>query len=272
MRTISETRIPLSETGRRIWIGLVILSFLSLLLPVLAQAEPSLSVYAGWHESGRQHVYCDGETIDVYVNLENTGEPTVADAYIGLLTSDGVLCTLGERGWSSGFEPFVRQMTIPTGFVVESKALCSIEIPSEMPPIGEPGEYYVLAGLTTPGTPDLMGGLSISGFLLLSDEERWRNIEQVALEVAAMALRSRRWYQTPTDEGGGGGCFHTLTINDIGSSSNERGDGFAISGLTHDSFTITGSCSLANKADGSAVTVVAIVSMDEERIVSSIYE
>ena len=90
-------------SGRRIWRGLVIVSLMSVLLPFIAEAMPSVSIHTSWW--GDHHVNIDlyrvirGDKVPMRLSVANQGEGMSVDVYIGLLSPEGELFTMGESGW-----------------------------------------------------------------------------------------------------------------------------------------------------------------------------
>jgi len=262
-------------SGRRIWLGLVIVSLMSVLLPFIAEAMPSVSIHTSWW--GNHYLNIDlhriirGDKVPVRLSVDNQGEGMSVDVYIGLLSLEGDLFVMGQDGWSDGIHPWMSNTYIPAGFSERNMMLGTLDTPCEMPPIEQEGTYYLLAGLTEPGALEFSNGVSVSGFIVLNEQARPLNVDLVAAEVMAMALRARRWYQTPEDEGGGGGAFSGLRVDDIGSAVNENGDVFIVSGQRSDSVWITGCCCVARMADGvTPAMVVGYITMEE--IAISIHE
>ena len=262
-------------SGHRIWLGLVIISLMSVLLPLISEAAISLSIHTsrwmGHHPNIELGRFVRGDKVPVRLSVDNQGEGMFVDVYIGLLSLEGDLFVMGQDGWSDGIQPWMSNTYIPAGFSERNMRLCTLDTPCEMPPIEQEGTYYLLAGLTEPGALEFSNGISVSGFIVLNEQARLLNVDLVAAEVMAMALRARRWYQTPEDDGGGGDTFSGLRVGHIGSAVNENGDAFMVSGQWRDSVTISGCCCIARMADGvTHAMVVADVTMEE--IVISIHE
>lgn len=105
----------------------------------------------------------------------------------------------------------------------------------------------------------IVGIAVVIGLGLFSEGADQANIDQVVQDVISMGSKAQQYYMKPTALGGGGQDFTAIVIGDIGSTTNANGDTYALSGAAAGTVTITGTCSMAKKADGSAVTVVGVV-------------
>ncbi|MBN1592272.1 MAG: hypothetical protein JW941_03360 [Candidatus Coatesbacteria bacterium] len=254
----------------RIWLCLVIAALFFLMLPYLGRAELFLDIHTAYWDDQRPRLRIEkffrGERIPVRLAVHNPEDDIQVDLYIGLLSIDGKLFVSGEDGWSTQIRPWMANVSIPAGLIENDYILFHLDIPSEMPPICEEGTYYLLAGVTEPGTHSFICDVSTTGFEVVDEQARQLDIDLVTQQVTAMALRARRWYQKPADEGGGGGSFVDLCIDDIGSALGEHEDSYAISLATDVSVNIAGTCGVATCQFGYPVVIVADVTLDSVTI------
>lgn len=103
----------------------------------------------------------------------------------------------------------------------------------------------------------VVGIAIVIGIHMFNEGAESANIDAVVNDVVNMAARAQQYYIKPTAMGGGGHSFSGLTINDIGEASNDNGT-FSVS-ASDQQITITATCAIAKKSDGSPVTVTAVV-------------
>jgi len=130
----------------------------SMVLSVAALAQPTVTIYTD------ADTYQSGDTIEVSLSADNPGAGVSVDAYVGLLTQDGVIYALGPAGWSSSIEAWIPNIYIPSGFSFGPAALWSFDVPCSIPPIGAEGDYNFAALLTRPGTFEWLSSLSLAPF------------------------------------------------------------------------------------------------------------
>ncbi|MBN2209667.1 MAG: right-handed parallel beta-helix repeat-containing protein [Candidatus Coatesbacteria bacterium] len=130
----------------------------SAILPAAAIAAPQVSIYTD------KQSYQAGETIEVSLSGQNEGEGMSVDVYVGLLTPDGGLWTLGELAWTQGIWPWVRDIYLSSGFNMGRTASFSFPLPCEAPPIDQPGEFAFMAALMHSGTFDFASAMSAAPF------------------------------------------------------------------------------------------------------------
>ncbi len=136
---------------------------LSAILPAVARAAPQVFI-ATDSES-----YKAGDTIEMSLAGENQGEGMSVDVYIGLLTPNGSLWTLGAFvWWSESINPWIEDIYVPGGYLLERTPFFSFDLPSGMPPIHVPGEYSFAAVLTEPGTFNWLCEASFAPFTVFS--------------------------------------------------------------------------------------------------------
>ena len=124
----------------------------------IAAAAPQISIYTD------SDSYQAGDTIEVSLAAENEGEAINVDVYMGLLTPDGALFTLGELAWSKEIQPWIENIHVPSGFSMDRTPYFSFDLPCEMPPIHQPGEFWLLAGTTYPGTLEFVSDIALTAF------------------------------------------------------------------------------------------------------------
>lgn len=106
----------------------------------------------------------------------------------------------------------------------------------------------------------IVGIAVVIGLGLFSEGADQADIDQVVQDVVSMGARAQQYYMKPTALGGGGQSFVGITIDDIGSATNNNGDTYAVSGASASQVTITGTCVTAKCDDGETpVTVVGTV-------------
>lgn len=105
----------------------------------------------------------------------------------------------------------------------------------------------------------IVGIAVVVGINMFSEGAASANIDAVSNDVLNMASRAQQYYMKPASMGGGGRTFTGLTIADIGSTPNANGDSFAVVVDSATQITITGTCAMAKQTDGSAATIVSVV-------------
>lgn len=128
----------------------VALLLAALLAPLVAAAQPTISIYTDKADYGPQ------ETIEVSLSANNLDAAATSDVYVGLIRPDGSVYTLQEDGWCLGIRPWMEGTYLPAGFVFERSALWWFGIPWDSPPIGDEGRYHFAAGLAHPGGIDFV--------------------------------------------------------------------------------------------------------------------
>ncbi|MBN2208201.1 MAG: DUF1565 domain-containing protein [Candidatus Coatesbacteria bacterium] len=128
------------------------------ILPALATPAPQVFIY-----TDRQS-YQAGDTIEVSLAGQNEGEGMSVDVYIGLLTPDGALWTLGELAWSEGIGPWIQNVYLPSQFNMERCPFFWFPLPCEAPLIDQPGEFAFMAALMRSGTLEFVSAISAAPF------------------------------------------------------------------------------------------------------------
>ena len=124
----------------------------------IAAAAPQISIYTD------KASYQAGDTIEMSLAAENAGEALSVDVYIGLVTPEGSLYTLGQLAWSQAIGPWIEDIHVPSGFSMDRSPFFWFPLPCEMPPIHRPGEFWFLAGLSQPGSLHFVSGISSAAF------------------------------------------------------------------------------------------------------------
>ena len=100
MSTSRKASFAVQDTGRRIWLGLVIASLLSMLLPFLTHSAPSLSVFAGWCGDICKEAYCIGQTHDSLAITGTCSRAEKADgsqvAVVAIVSMEGIVTYINE--------------------------------------------------------------------------------------------------------------------------------------------------------------------------------
>lgn len=136
----------------------VILSMIAVLSDPASAQSPSVSIFTD------KDSYVAGETIEVSLGGENPGPEVRVDVYVGLLTPDCSVFSLQPDGWAEGIGPWMPDIELPAGFGMLPIPLSWFEIPCDMPPIAEAGEYSFASVLTTAGTFDWLCEASFAPF------------------------------------------------------------------------------------------------------------
>ncbi|HUT04276.1 MAG TPA: right-handed parallel beta-helix repeat-containing protein [bacterium] len=121
------------------------ISMVVLLLCGVAIAGPSITI------STDSDIYGDDDTIEVILTATNRDIECNVDVYVGLLTPDGGVFSLQVEGWTSGVGPWMQEIHLPVGFVLNSWPLGLFDIPCSMPPISDQGQYCFASVLTHAG-------------------------------------------------------------------------------------------------------------------------
>ena len=125
-----------------------------------SEAGPTVGIFTG------KETYLPGETIDVSLSARNFDAAIDIDVYVGLITWDDSLYMLGGTGWTGSIEPWIRNFNIPFPFNMNRTTFFSFDVPSEMPPIGETGNYLFAAGLSFPGLFSFVSDISFAPFAI----------------------------------------------------------------------------------------------------------
>jgi len=133
----------------------IVLSFV-VFAPVVAFGQPTVAIYAD------SDSYEAGDTIEISLAGENSGNAAAVDVYIGLITRDGAIHTLGEGGWTEGIEPWLTDVQVRASFAMGITPFEWLDLPCAMPPINWRGEYSLAAVLTHPGTFDFLSEPSLA--------------------------------------------------------------------------------------------------------------
>lgn len=134
-------------------------------LPMLGAAAPTLSIHAD------SYAYTLGDTIELRLSGENTGEGMSVDVYVGVFDGIGRVYMLTPEGWKYTrtpmnepvpLEPWVQDIFVPNGFQMAPAPFEWLELPHRDPDIGQQGHYYFVSLLTYPGTYDWLTQPSVA--------------------------------------------------------------------------------------------------------------
>ena len=147
----------------------------------VVHAGPTVSIYTDGAE------YIEGDTIEVSLTARNFDAAMSVDVYVGLLTWDDGLYTIGGDGWTGNIAPWVCNIYIPMPFNLNRTVFFTVPIPSEMPPIGHEGNYSLAAGLASPGQFSFVSELSFASFTIISLGIPTASIESITPNPAIRA-------------------------------------------------------------------------------------
>jgi len=140
----------------------VVISLIAV-LPIMAVAAPTITIYTD------SDTYVAGDTMEVSLSTDNPGPGMSVAVYIGLLTPDGVLYTLGPWGWTNSVQPWISSIFHPGGWGLPRTVFWSFDVPCAMPP----GPYVFASVLTHPGTFDFVCDPSFAPFSILTVSDLW---------------------------------------------------------------------------------------------------
>jgi len=103
------------------------------------------------------------KTIDLTLDVENTGGEVDAEFYFAVLMPNGRLYSFFPYV-QEGLVPF--QLTVPGGFSLDGYLLTTFQLPSSCPPISAPGEYVVYAVCASAGGPIAVSNTASASFTL----------------------------------------------------------------------------------------------------------
>ena len=127
-------------------------------LGTLALAAPRVAIETD------AEAYQSGDTIEVTLNVENSGASTTVDLCVGLLMPDGSIYTLGPDGWVQAIVPWNSGVRMPGQF--DMTANFRFGVPSSLPatPISQSGNYQFASLCLQPGTWAWASNLSLAPF------------------------------------------------------------------------------------------------------------
>ncbi|MBN1591811.1 MAG: formylglycine-generating enzyme family protein [Candidatus Coatesbacteria bacterium] len=131
-------------------------------LAVCAVSEPIINIHTDFD------TYQAGDTIEVGLSADNQESAMSVDVYVGVLLPNGDIYSVQYDGWSHAIEPWIPDIFVPAWFTLDPTVLWTLDIPSSLPPIGEPGDYNFAAVLTYPGTFYWACGLGLAPFSVIS--------------------------------------------------------------------------------------------------------
>ncbi|HUT02758.1 MAG TPA: right-handed parallel beta-helix repeat-containing protein [bacterium] len=141
--------------------GLCILAALFGLLHGPTFAQPTVSIHTD------KPSYRGGENVETDVSVRNPDRGFNASIYVGLIPSERSLFMFAGGRFTESILPWVENVYLPSGLNVEHISVCSIGLPSDVPPIDEPGEVTIFAAITHVGQLELPGQLSFITFSYL---------------------------------------------------------------------------------------------------------
>lgn len=94
----------------------------------------------------------------------------MVDLYAAIITADGVIWTIDTDWiWSDSLNPWFASLDLPPNFTFGPATLLTIELPSAVPPIFEPGTYWVAAAFAHVGTTTFIAEPSLAPFDVAGD-------------------------------------------------------------------------------------------------------
>jgi len=125
--------------------SLSILTVLLLVLQASSLAQPTVSIHTD------RPSYRAGEKVEVSLSVRNPGRGYNANIYIGLIPPRGTLFMFGDSRFTESMTPWVENLYLPSGLNVEHFPVFSLGLPSDVPPIDQPGQVTTFAAITPPG-------------------------------------------------------------------------------------------------------------------------
>ena len=175
------------------------------LVPSTARAEPTVTVYTD------ADTYQSGDAIEVSLSVENLGEGTIVDAYVGLFMPDGSFLLIDQGGGLTGsIGPWLAGVYIPPSFEMASTPFFCFDVPD-----GVEGDFQFAAGLTVPGTLNFKSEISYAPFAIHGSGT---GIRMLPIPAGSFFMGS------PEGEEGRGedeGPQHTVSISELMISETE---------------------------------------------------
>lgn len=132
------------------------------ILSVTATAEPTIDVFT---DKGS---YDLGGVIEVSLSASNPGEGQLADVYVAFIGDDGEMSFLRPQGWGKDLGPWMENVFLSGGLILDKTALWWLDVPNVMPPIHSPGQYSLAVGFALPGTLEFIGEIDYAEFTVTS--------------------------------------------------------------------------------------------------------
>jgi len=129
-------------------------------LSAIATGAPTVTIYTD-HDA-----YQLGDTIQVSLSARNRDPGIWVDVYVGLLTPRLELFTITQWGWMKRIGPLIEDIYVPSSFNMNRSPFLWLDVPCEMPPIGQEGNYWFAAGLTNTGTSEFISDISSALFAI----------------------------------------------------------------------------------------------------------
>ena len=94
--------------------------------------------------------YKPGDKLMLNLLISNYGPDETGDLYFGMIAPDEAIYSL--PGWSYGLNPIAENFTFPESFTMPIFEVVDVTLPSEKPPISQPGKYSFVVALADSGT------------------------------------------------------------------------------------------------------------------------
>ncbi|MCD6327106.1 formylglycine-generating enzyme family protein [bacterium] len=121
---------------------------LHLILFTTLHAEPAIVLQTD------RGVYSASDTIELSLGGENPDSGMQVAIYLGLLSPDGSIHAWSDMGWGESIVPWLADVFITGGFVMQPAPFCWMGLPCTMPPVSEAGEYHFILVLTDAETSE----------------------------------------------------------------------------------------------------------------------
>ncbi len=126
------------------------------LVAMTASGQPAITIYTD------ADAYQSGDTIEVSLSAENSGEATSVDVYLALFVPDDSLLFIDASGGLTGsIEPWLVAVYIPVSFEMGRTPVLRFGVPD-----GVEGGFQFAAGLTAPGTLNFKSEISYAPFAI----------------------------------------------------------------------------------------------------------
>ncbi|MBN1593706.1 MAG: SUMF1/EgtB/PvdO family nonheme iron enzyme, partial [Candidatus Coatesbacteria bacterium] len=135
----------------------VLLPFLAI-AAATASAAPTVTVTVNGSE------YESSDRVELSLSASNDHEAMSVDVYVGLILPGGEIWSTQWDGWRHLIEPWVSDIYVPEYFDMPPATFWTFELPSELPPVKDDGDYSFAALLTYPGTFDWICNASLAPF------------------------------------------------------------------------------------------------------------
>ena len=106
--------------------------------------------------------YKDGDELTLRFDLTTAPAEITADIYLLLMNPDGKF--FPGLTWDKGLQPLVKNFALPADLDIDGAPLVTFTIPSEKPPVDEPGTYTFYLAALKPGTLDFISNIASTSF------------------------------------------------------------------------------------------------------------